>query len=115
MNTLKTRVVNTKKSGIVHFVYVSNDKGAFGICLDFNIVEEGATEAEVRKHLEIAVALHIETVREKNLSDDLLNRLAPQEYWDMYDDFHTKKSAKGKNSLRVEGMEYTKTALPMGV
>jgi len=110
INALKSRVTNTKKSGIVRFVYLTNDKGCFGICLDFDIVEEGMSEAEVHKNLENAVQLHLETVREKNLSDDLLNRLAPQEYWDIYNDFHTKEALKRKEESplrKIESVEYT--------
>jgi hypothetical protein len=107
MNALNTRVTNTKKGGIVRFVYITNSNGCFGICLDFNIIEEGKNEAEVYKNLETAVQLHIDTVKKNNLSDDLLNRLAPKEYWDIYDDFHTKNALrrKGKTSLKAE--EYT--------
>ena len=111
IDALKTRVTNTKaRGGIVHFVYITNDKGTFGICLDFNIVEEGSNEAEVRRHLETAVGLHIDTVREHNLSDDLLNRLAPQEYWDIYNDFHSKETIeKGNQFLSTESRQFKNT------
>jgi hypothetical protein len=41
-----------------------------------------------------AVRLHIETVRKHNLPTSLLNRNAPQEYWD-----------KRNSPLRVDGNE----------
>ena len=113
VDALKTRVTNTKeRGGIVHFVYITSDKGSFGICLDFDITEEGSSELEVRKNLETAVALHIETVRGNNLSDDLLNRLAPKEYWDIYNDFHSHRSSDDSEFLRAERVNF-KGALPL--
>lgn len=69
----------------MHFLYIKEGKNILGVCLDFNIVEEGKNLSEVKKHLETAAALHLQTVREKKLSDDLLNRRAPEKYWRLFE------------------------------
>jgi len=82
---------NTKKEGQMSFLYFQEDKHYIGVCLEFNIVEEGATLGEVKKDLETACRLHLKTVQEKKLSDDLLNRHAPAEYWKMYESVEQKQ------------------------
>ena len=81
------RPKNTKKSGMMEF-FVYQEKSKFiGVCLTFDIVEEGEDLKEVMKNLEEAALLHLEVVCKENLSDDLLNRYAPDEYWEKYFEF----------------------------
>lgn len=77
---------NTKEKGWVEFlVYQDNQENKFiGVCLTFDIVEEGTDPKSLMQDLEEAAKLHIKVVIEKNLPDDLLNRYAPNEYWDKY-------------------------------
>lgn len=78
------RPKNTKKSGYIEFfAYQERDK-FIGICLTFDIVEEGKNIEKIMKSLEEAAFLHLKVVRKKNLSDDLLNRYAPEKYWSKY-------------------------------
>lgn len=78
------RPKNTKKSGYIEFfAYQERDK-FIGVCLTFDIIEEGKNIEEVMKSLNEAALLHLKVVQEKNLSDDLLNRHAPEEYWSKY-------------------------------
>lgn len=56
-----------------------------GVCLTFDIIVEGENYDEVRQELMDAATLHIETVRKNNLSEELLNRHAPKEYWEKRD------------------------------
>jgi len=103
---------NTKKSGTVEFLFYP-EKGRFiGICLTFDIIEEGKDLSELRRNLEKATRLHLETVVKKGLSDDLLNRYAPEKYWNKYFEIqkeyaraHAEKSLK--NSL-TQALPYPK-------
>jgi predicted RNase H-like HicB family nuclease len=49
--------------------------------LTFDLLEEGETLEEVRYAIIEASKLHLETVIKNNLSEELLNRKAPKEYW----------------------------------
>lgn len=93
------KAVNTKKSGIVRFLYIKYEDRVVGVCLDFNILEEGKNFDEVRKHLETAAKLHLITVCKKKLSDDLLNRHAPKKYWELYEQLQSAKLAKKRKSI----------------
>lgn len=75
---------NTKERGIISFLFFREKKNYIGICLSFNIIEEGSDFEMVKKHLITSTKLHLETVYEKNLSDDLLNRHADKKYWEIY-------------------------------
>lgn len=95
---------NTKEKGIVENLVYKEGKSFVGVCLTFDIVEEGNNPTEVMKSLKEAVELHLETVIRNNLSEELLNRYAPEEYWEKY--FETAKgieklSLKDTNSITV--------------
>ena len=102
MNIQRPR--NTKEQGLVEcLVYKENDSFV-GVCLTFDIVEEGNNPTEVMKSLKEAVELHLETVIRNNMSEELLNRYAPEEYWKKY--FETvkgieKSSLNNTNSITI--------------
>jgi len=78
------RPLNTKKEGMVE-ILVYKEKNVFvGVCLTFDIVEEGNDALAVLKSIKEAVQLHLNTVIKNNMSDNLLNRYAPLEYWEKY-------------------------------
>ena len=78
------RPLNTKKEGMVE-ILVYKEKNIFvGVCLTFDIVEEGINALSVLKSIKEATQLHLNTVINNNMSDDLLNRYAPREYWEKY-------------------------------
>ena len=83
---MTARTKNTKEKGnIEFFVYKTKSENAYtGVCLTFDIVEEGSNPDALMKSLEEAALLHLEAVRIKNLSDTLLNRPAPKKYWNKY-------------------------------
>lgn len=80
------RPKNTKESGVIEFlVYKEKEADTFvGVCLTFDIVEEGNNPKELMKSIREAAELHLETVIKNNMSDALLNRYAPDEYWHKY-------------------------------
>lgn len=78
------RPLNTKKSGLIE-ILVYKEKDVFvGVCLTFDILEEGKDPLMLIKSIKEAAQLHLETVIKNNMSDDLLNRYAPKKYWEKY-------------------------------
>lgn len=77
---------NTKKRGLVEFVVFQNKKRNHfvGVCLTFDIIEEGDDPESLMDSLTEAAKLHVEVVQKENLPDKLLNRYAPKRYWDKY-------------------------------
>ncbi len=73
---------NTAEKGLVEFTIFKEDDRYVGVCLTFDIVVEGDDFEKVRRDIIDAARVHIETVRSKNLSENLLNRPAPKELWD---------------------------------
>lgn len=62
-----------------------SDAGKFvGVNLTFDIVEEGSDPIALMDSIKEASILHLECVVRENMSDELLNRHAPKEYWDRY-------------------------------
>lgn len=72
------RVSNTKERGTVEFLVYREGDALVGVCLTFDIVEEGTDPVALMKSIKEAALLHIETVVKNNLGEDLLNRYAPQ-------------------------------------
>jgi len=88
---------NIKKAGRVEFVvyYDFADKHFIGVCLTFNIVIEGNDPVVLEQELRKSAELHIQTVKEQDLSDELLNRPAPKKYWDIYYESQSGKNTNG--------------------
>ncbi|MDP3772524.1 MAG: hypothetical protein Q8Q94_04110 [bacterium] len=82
-----TRSKNTKDKGVVEYlIYKEKDK-FIGVCLTFDIIEEGDNREKVMQDIFDAAQVHLQTVIRHNLPDELLNRYAPQKYWKKYFDF----------------------------
>ena len=98
------RPQNTKKQGIIECLVYKESNTFVGVCLTFDIVEEGDNPTELMRSIKEAAELHLETVIRNDLTDELLNRYAPKEYWLKY--FATAKkierpSLTNTNSLIV--------------
>ena len=76
---------NTKNSGSARIFIFPEKHGYTAICLDFGVLGFGETLEEAEKDIKDAVIGHLETVRENNLPDYLLNRPAPEEYWKKFE------------------------------
>ncbi len=83
------RPKNTKEKGTIEFLVYKEGKTFVGVCLTFDIVEEGTDALSVLKSIKEAAQVHLNAVVKNNMSDDLLNRYAPAEYWKKY--FETTK------------------------
>lgn len=78
------RPKNTKRRGLMEFLFYRQGSRYIGVCLTFNILEEGKDLELLKRSVEEAARLHLIAVIKKNLSDDLLNRHAPKKYWEKY-------------------------------
>jgi predicted RNase H-like HicB family nuclease len=78
------RPKNTKEKGMLEYLFYKEADHYVGVCLTFDIVEEGENLEELKQSVMEAAKLHLRTVLAKDLPDELLNRYAPQEYWDIY-------------------------------
>jgi len=66
-------------------LFVYNDGGKFvGVNLTFDIVEEGSEPVALMESIKEASLLHLDCVIKENMPDELLNRYAPEEYWNKY-------------------------------
>ena len=107
------RPKNTKKEGVIEFLVYKEGKSYVGVCLTFDIVEEGNDPSELMKSIREAAELHLEVVIKNDLSESLLNRYAPEEYWKIY--FETAKKLENPslattNSLIVSPYQSSLTA-----
>jgi len=88
MKVSNFQVWNTKEKGIYKFfIYPEKPKHYIGVCLTLDIVEEGPDPRVLLNSLIEAMIGHVKTVIKENLGEELLNRPAPQEYWDKYERF----------------------------
>ncbi len=78
------RPKNTKEKGTIEFLVYKEGKTFIGVCLTFDIIEEGSNPEKLMESIQEAAQGHLKVVRAENMSDDLLNRYAPKEYWDIY-------------------------------
>lgn len=100
------RPKNNKKGGTVEYIVYKEGKTYVGVCLTFDIVEEGENPTELMKSIKEAAELHLETVIKHNLSDQLLNRYAPKEYWDKYFESAKKLEKSPKDSFSIRSPYY---------
>ncbi len=76
---------NTKKQGkFTLFVYPEKPKHFIGVCLEFDLIQEGKNVQEAMENIKKATWNYLKTIIKKKWPDDLLNRPAPREYWKKY-------------------------------
>lgn len=69
---------NTKKRGQFRmFVYREKPKYYIGVCLEFDLIQEGENAREVMQRIQEASLGYLKTVIKNNLDDDLLNKKRP--------------------------------------
>jgi len=72
---------NNLKKGIVEFTIFEEGDHYVAVCLTFDIVLEGKDYSKIKNDIVNSARLHLKTVKELGLSEELLNRPAPKEYW----------------------------------
>ena len=95
------RYWNTKKGGIIEFLFYKERNEYIGVCLTFDIIEEGKDIEKLKESVKEAAFLHLKIVNDKKLPDKLLNRYAPIEYWEKYFEFLSYLIAK-KREEKIE-------------
>lgn len=91
---------NTKQSGRVTVFAYQDKRKIIAVCLELDIVHEASTFEEARAGIIESVQGYIEAVYKGGFSDELLNRPAPQEYWNkFYQYLHFLEDQKAKRSV----------------
>ena len=75
-------ISNTKQQGLVEFTVFEENGHYVAVCLTFDIALEGDDPSVLKEEIVKAAQLHLQTVAELGLPDELLNRHAPKEFWD---------------------------------
>ena len=79
---------NTKKQGkFTLFVYPEKPNYYIGVCLEFDLIQEGKTIPEAMEKIKSASISYLKTVIKFNMDDDLLNKRAPKEHWKKFRNF----------------------------
>ena len=74
--------MNTKNKGSLEFYVYKEKSGDYcAICLTLNLIEWGKDPKKLMNSINEAAISHIVGVIKKGLSDELLNRPAPDKYW----------------------------------
>lgn len=85
---MKINMRNTKKQGQFSlFVYREKPNYYIGVCLEFDLIEEGKDASGVMERIKEASVGYLKTITKNNLSDDLLNKRVPEKYWKKYKEF----------------------------
>ena len=88
---------NTKRQGkFTLFVYREKPNYYIGVCLEFDLIQEGKTIPETMERIKGASTSYLKTVIKFNMDDDLLNRKAPKEHWKKFKLFQKKKKEEEK-------------------
>ena len=112
MDIRRLRVKNTKEKGLLEFLVYLEKSTYIGVCLTLDIVEEGKDPAKLLKSIQEAATSHVILVIKKNLSDELLNRPAPDEYWERY--FKAmEQRADNDGLLRGKPVYFSQMPMPM--
>lgn len=79
-----SRPHNTKESGLIEYIVYKKGNSYVGVCLTFDIIEEGNDPNKLMLSIQEAAKLHLKVVRDRKMSDELLNRHAEEKYWKIY-------------------------------
>jgi len=113
---------NTKEKGVFYFLILKDkDNDDFiAVCLNLDIVEYGKNPETLKESITEAAFSYLEAVRAKNLSDDNLNKFAPDKYLNSFLDevdilertVSKSPKPKKKESVKPDYFEYTKHSYP---
>lgn len=92
--------------------YQEKDGSFTGVCLDLDIVEEGHVSLEEAiLSINDAVFSHLQAAAKRDFPKELINRLAPREYWNRLKEI-TKESTSKK---KLEPFQFFTTNPPTGL
>lgn len=76
--------MNTKKKGLARIVVFKEKDGDYcAVCLNLDLIEWGKDPQKLVDSMHEAIQSYVRGVVEKGLPDELLNRPAPEKYWQM--------------------------------
>ena len=88
---------NTKKQGkFTLFVYPEKPNYYIGVCLEFDLIQEGKTPQETMENIKKTTFNYLITIIKKKWPDYLLNRLAPKHYWEKYNKYLKRREEETK-------------------
>jgi len=87
---------------MMEFFFYKEKNKYVGVCLTFDIIEEGEDINNLKESVKEAAILHLKVVQDKKLSDELLNRHAPIKYWKKYFEFLSYLSQKKKEREEIK-------------
>ena len=98
MQKKKLRFNNTYESGRVTFIIFKDKKidKFIGVCLEFDLEVEAETTSEAQNMVQDYAQLWLENVRKNKLSEELLNKSAPEEYWNLEKELEEQRKLKEK-------------------
>lgn len=98
MQNKKLRFNNTYESGRVTFIIFKDKKidRFIGVCLEFDLEAEAETSSEAQSIIQDYAKLWLENVRENKLPEELLNKSAPAEYWDLEKELEAQRESREK-------------------
>ena|SRR3989344_233954 len=72
---------NTYNFGKLTFLILKEKQSYTGVCLEFDLIVNAPTPEEAREHIEDLASGWLENVKKNKLSENLLNKRAPEKYW----------------------------------
>lgn len=79
-----SRPYNTKERGVIEYIVYKEGNSYIGVCLSFDIIEEGDDPNKLMLSIQESAELHLKVVRDRRMTDELLNRHAEEKYWKIY-------------------------------
>ena len=87
---------NTLQKGSVRFIIFKEDATWYGVCLEFNIVEEGSTPQEAYMLLNEAAQGYVESARKIKARPHILNQVSDCEYESLWSKLQGAEDQKEK-------------------
>jgi len=97
---MKKDLGNKKTQGIARILIYPSKNKYTGVCLDFDIIEEADTKEKAINQIKEATRGYIVNIWKNNLDDSLLNRPAPEKYWEIYREYSRFITAKNEEKVK---------------
>jgi len=97
---MKKDLGNKKTQGIARILIYPSKNKYTGVCLDFDIIEEADTKEKAINQIKEATRGYIVNIWKNNLDDSLLNRPAPEKYWEIYKEYSRFITAKNEEKVK---------------